>query len=88
MLYSGILFIPRSSIILAHCLTYLSQPGAADARLCRFRSPYDVWWLDLWRIDGVEPVASMAAARRRHRGLDLLHQTVYVITQCWLRHAM
>ncbi len=41
-------------------ITYLATPAAASHPVPETQS-FDVWWLDLWRIDGVSPTASMCA---------------------------
>jgi hypothetical protein len=54
---------PRHSPILDHVgtlVTYLSQPSAAGTPVPVSQS-FDVWWLDLWRIDGVNATYTMAA---------------------------
>ena len=41
-------------------LTYLAHPAAASHPVPQTQS-FDVWWLALWRIDGVPAMASVCA---------------------------
>jgi hypothetical protein len=62
--YAGAIYWdPRHSPILDHLgtlVTYLMHPGATRMPVPISQS-FDVWWLDLWRIDGLDPTLSMVA---------------------------
>jgi hypothetical protein len=62
--YQSLLWDPRHSPLLDHLgvlFTYITHPGAAAVPVPLAES-FDIWWLNLWRIDGLPRMPVLLAA--------------------------